>query len=87
MEKLKKFLVEYNSISLIFFNSNFMMNQAVLPNGYSSSLMSCEIKSKQSNNDCYLIFNNFPSESFTKVTIFKKLSDENWTDQIHALHE
>ena len=39
--RIKKFLVEYNSISLIFFNSNFMMNQVTLPNCFLASLLSC----------------------------------------------
>ena len=39
-------------------------------------LITCEFASKFSTNDAYLMFHNFPGEIPTKVTIFKKLTDD-----------
>lgn len=61
----------------------------MLPNANTLKLITCELRSKTIKNECYLLFNNFPMEKLTKVTIFKKLTDQeaHITEGMNPLEE
>lgn len=72
----RDFLLNYDEVALIFFSSNYYLNQVHLRKTYNTFLLSCRITSTFHKNNCYLMLAGFPKMKPTKVTIYKQLTEE-----------